>query len=226
MSGVLGRIEQLLDESVAVHEYLIPERDAQALYALAAVDWEGLQEIFKKGRPRTATERLRSLLSAWVTALARLNPVRVDLVERFEKLVADYNAGSINTERFFQELLKFTNALTEEEDRAVSMGLTEEQLPIFDLLMRPAPDLSEDEKPYVKRVAEELLTVLRQEKLVLDWHTAQNTRAAVRVAVEETLDRLPEKFTRPIYIAKCNAVYERVFDSYRDDGRSVYDLAA
>ncbi len=96
---------------------------------------------------------------------------------------------------------------------------------MFDLLMRPAPDLSEDEKSQVKRVAEELLVVLRTEKLVLDWSKEPTTRAAVRVAVEETLDRLPERFTRPIYIQKCNAVYEHVFDSYSDDGHSVYDLA-
>jgi type I restriction enzyme R subunit len=84
--------------------------------------------------------------SARITALVRLNPVRVDLVERFEKLVADYNAGSINTETFFQELLNFSTKLTAEEARSLSEGLTEEQLAIFDLLMRPAPELSDDEK--------------------------------------------------------------------------------
>ena len=146
VSGVLGRVEQLLDESVAAQEYLIPDSEAEALFDLAAVDWQGLEEAFRQGRPRTAAQRLRSLLSARITALVRLNPVRVDLVERFEKLVADYNAGSINTETFFQELLEFSSDLTEEEARALSEGLTEEQLAIFDLLMRPAPELSDDEK--------------------------------------------------------------------------------
>ena len=78
----------------------------------------------------------------------------------------------------------------------MSEDLTEEQLAIFDLLVRPAPELSDDEKSQVKRVAEELLTVLKRRKLVLDWRKEQATRAAVRVAVEETLDRLPEKYTR------------------------------
>jgi type I restriction enzyme, R subunit len=55
---------------------------------------------------------------------------------------------------------------------------------------------------------------------------AQTTRAAVRLAVQETLDRLPDKFTRPIYAQKCDAVYQHVFDSYWDDGHSVYDRAA
>ena len=65
----------------------------------------------------------------------------------------------------------------------------------------------------MKRVAEELLAILKHDKLVLDWRKEQNTRAAVRVAVEETLDRLPEKFTRPIYAQKCDVVYQHVFDS-------------
>jgi type I restriction enzyme, R subunit len=78
----------------------------------------------------------------------------------------------------------------------------------------------------VKGVAEELLAVLKREKLVLDWRKEQRTRAAVRVTVDETLDRLPEKYTRQIYALKCDAVYQHVFDSYWDDGRSVYSLAA
>src|SRR5439155_12366330 len=100
-------------------EYLIPDSDVEALFDLAAVDWQGLQEAFGHGRPRTAAQRVRSLLSARLTALVRLNPARVDLVERFEKLVADYNAGSLNTEQFFQALLKFRNVLTDEEARAL-----------------------------------------------------------------------------------------------------------
>ena len=48
----------------------------------------------------------------------------------------------------------------------------------------------------------------------------------VRVTVEETLDRLPQKFTRQLYVQKCDAVYQHIFDSYWDDGHSVYDWAA
>ncbi len=226
ISEVMGKVEQLLDESVAAQEYLIPPSEAKALFDLAAVDWKALEDTFKQGRPRTAAQRLRSLLSARIAALVRLNPARVDLVERFEKLVAEYNAGSINTERFFQELLAFSKGLTEEESRALSEGLTEEQLAVFDLLMRPAPPLSDAKTAQVKRVAQELLTALKRDKLVLDWRKQQGTRAAVRVAVEETLDQLPEAFTRPLYAQKCDAVYQHVFDSYWDDGRSVYDRVA
>ena len=226
VSGVMARVEQLLDESVAANAYLIPASEADALFDLAGVNWEGLEEAFKQGRPRTAAERLRSLLSARITALVRLNPMRVDLVERFETLVADYNAGSMNVEAFFKELLAFRKMLSDEEARALSEGLDEEHLAVFDLLMRPAPELTPDETDEVKKVADELLEILKHGKLVLDWRKQQSTRAAVRVAIEETLDRLPEVYERKIYAQKCDVVYQHVFDSYWDDGRSVYELAA
>lgn len=226
VSGVMGRVEQLLDESVAAQEYLIPPSEAKARFDLGLVDWKALEDAFKEDRPRTAAQRLRSLLSARIAALVRLNPARVDLVERFEKLVANYNAGSLNTEKFFQELLAFSKGLTEDESRALAEGLSEEQLAVFDLLTRPTLQLSDAGRAQVKRVAEELLTILKRDKLVLDWRKQQGTRAAVRVTVEETLDRLPEAYTRQLYAQKCDAVYQHVFDSYWDDGRSVYDRAA
>ena len=226
VSGVLGRVEQLLDESVAANAYLIPAGDVNALFDLATVDWDGLEDAFKQGRPRTAAQRLRSLLSARLTRLTRLNPLRADLVDRFEKLVADYNAGSINTETFFKQLVAFKNDLTEEEARALAEGLDEEHLAVFDLLTRPAPELSDAERTQVKKVADELLAVLKRGKLVLDWRKQQATRAAVRVAIEETLDRLPDAYSRQIYAQKCDAVYQHVFDAYWDDGHSVYELAA
>ena len=107
---VLGNVEQLLDESVAAQEYLIPPSETRSLFDLAVVDWRGLEEAFRQGRPRTAAQRLRSLLSARISALVRLNPSRVDLVERFEKLVEEYNQASVNTEEFFQELLQFARS--------------------------------------------------------------------------------------------------------------------
>jgi type I restriction enzyme, R subunit len=226
VSGVMAQIEQLLDESVAANAYFIGSEERKSLMDLSGVDWDNVKAMFASGRQRTAAQKLRSMLTARITNLTRLNPTRVDLHERFQRLLDQYNAGSLNVEQYFDELVKLSRSLTEEEARAVSAGLTEEQLAVFDLLTRPGPDLSADEEAQVKRVAEEVLAVLKREKLVLDWRKEQRTRAAVRVTVEETLDRLPEKYTRQIYAQKCDAVYQHVFESYFDDGRSVYDGVA
>ncbi len=40
------------------------------------------------------------------------------------------------------------------------------------------------------------------------------------------LDELPEKYDAELFREKCHAVYLHVFDSYWDNGRSVYDAVA
>jgi type I restriction enzyme R subunit len=165
-------------------------------------------------------------VAAKVAILATLNPARADWAERFQQLIDQYNAGSVNVEEFFKRLVEFTKALNNEDRRALAENLSEEQLAIYDLLVRPAPELTEAERAQVKKVAESLLVLLKREKLVLDWRKEQQARAAVRLAVEEQLDQLPEKFTTDLYEQKCSAVYEHIYDSYWDDGRSVYDQAA
>lgn len=226
ITSVTAQIEQLLDESVAADAYLIGSDERKALMDLSQVNWDTITAMFQAGRQRTAAQKLRALLSARVATLTRLNPTRVALAERFQRLLDDYNAGSINVQTFFDELVKFSHALDDEEARALAQGLTEEQQAVFDLLTRPDPGLSGDEERQVKRVAEEMLAILKRDKLVLDWRKEQQTRAAVRLAVEETLDQLPEKYTRQLYAQKCDAVYQHVFDNYWDDGRSVYDRVA
>ena len=49
-----------------------------------------------------------------------MNPTRVDLYERFQKLLDDYNSGSLNVETYFKELVEFSRALDQEKARAVT----------------------------------------------------------------------------------------------------------
>ncbi|MCH7761488.1 DUF3387 domain-containing protein, partial [candidate division TA06 bacterium] len=77
----------------------------------------------------------------------------------------------------------------------------------------------------VKAVAHDLLETLKQEKLVIDWRKKQQSRASVKVAIEVTLDRLPDVFSIDLYREKVEKVYQHVYDSYFGEGRSVYAAA-
>ena len=61
---------------------------------------------------------------------------------------------------------------------------------------------------------------------LLDWRKKQQSRAAVRLTIEEQLDQLPEKFAAEVYQQKCDLVYQHVYESYYGGGRSVYETAA
>jgi type I restriction enzyme, R subunit len=78
------------------------------------------------------------------------------------------------------------------------------------------------EEREVKKIAKEVLQKLKSEKLVLDWKKRQATRAAVLYTIETVLDELPRTYTPEIYQAKCNVVYQHVFDSYSGLGKNLY----
>lgn len=158
--------------------------------------------------------------------MVRVNKTRADYLEKFRALINSYNSGSRNIEEVFKELLSLSNILTEEQTRHVRENLSEEELTIFDILTRPAPDLSSDERTEVKKVAHALLEKMRS-LLVIGWRQRVTARAKVRMAIEDVLDEgLPLPYGKGEYENKCAAVFEHLYESYQGDGKSVFSEAA
>jgi hypothetical protein len=67
-----------------------------------------------------------------------------------------------------QQLLQLSKTLTAEQQRHVCENLTEEELTVFDILTRPAPVLSAEERGEIKKVPHILLERLKS-VLTLDW---------------------------------------------------------
>ncbi len=153
--------------------------------------------------------------------MVSLNRTRTDLMEKFKKLIDEYNSG-LDVDGFFAKLVTFVDELTEEEDRGVAEQLSEEELALFDILTKPEFDMTDTEKDEVKKVARSLLQTLKEAKLVLDWRKKQRSRADVDSTVKNVLDELPRAYTPEIYQQKCDLVYQHVFDSYQGEGKSIY----
>ena len=121
-----------------------------------------MRKRFKESKHKnTDLEVLKAAIRAQLEKLIRLNRTRADFAEKFEELIESYNAGSRNIEELFEELLKLSRSLNEEQQRHVRENMTEEELVIFDILTRPAPELSAEERAEVKKVARELLARLK-----------------------------------------------------------------
>ena len=179
------------------------------------------------GRIVLLDSEIAALLKQRAIAAAGRNPTRHDLVERIEELIADYNAGSLNIDEYLRRLIELSQSLTAEEHRAVGEGLTEEELAIFDLLTRPEPVLTDDEREVVKAGAKRLLAHLH-DKMVLDWRRKAATTAEVRTTIRGVLDAdLPaDPYPPGVFDAKVQAVFDHVATVYGDDGTSVYDGSA
>jgi type I restriction enzyme R subunit len=224
ISQVKAAVEEILDESIGTLKYVIPE--SNQLIDLSQIDFDALKAQFDKGYKHTEAEKLKGAIASQLTQMVRLNKSRMNYLDKFQQMIDEYNAGSRNVETFFTELVEFAQELKVEDKRAISENLEEEELAIVDLLTKPDITLTEKEKLEVKKVAKELLSTLKQEKLVLDWRRRQQSKAAVKVAIEEILDQLPESYPTDVYQRKCEEVYQHVYESYSGPGRSIYTSAA
>jgi len=220
ISSVKEAIEDLLDESIASEGYIIQPGDK--VVDLSEIDFEALKKKFAKSRKRIEAEKLRGSINSKLKKMIRLNRTRLDYLERFQQMIDEYNAGSINVDELFNRLVTFAQELTAEEKRGIAEQLSEEQLAVFDLLTKPDMKLTKTEVQQVKKVAQGVLVKLKREKIVLDWRKRQQSRAAVRLCVEEVLDELPQAYTPELYQKKCDIVYQHIYDSYFGPGRDLY----
>ncbi|NBO30312.1 MAG: type I restriction endonuclease subunit R, partial [Cyanobacteria bacterium WB6_1B_304] len=219
IATILKQIGELLDDSITglrIREGGPPPID------LSKINFEALAERFKQSKHKnTDLEALKAVIEAKLEKLLRLNRTRTDFAEKFEALIESYNNGSRNIEQLFEELLKLSNSLDEEQERHVRENLSEEELVIFDILTGPAPQLTTAERDEVKRVAKDLLTRLKQ-LLVLNWRQKFAARSTVKLAIEDTLDSLPAAYDRPLFAQKCSALFEHVYESYPERNAGVY----
>ncbi|MGI8457364.1 MAG: type I restriction endonuclease subunit R, partial [Propionibacteriaceae bacterium] len=224
---VTDAVDALLDRSVGAQEYVIRAaaegRMRDPLINLSQIDFEGLAAKFA-GRERAETDRLAQLLRQQAIGAATRNPSRYELVERIEQLISDYNAGSVNIDEYLRRLIELSQTLTEEEERSVREGLTEEELAIFDLLTQPDPVLTDDEREQVKASAKKLLDHLH-DKLVQDWRRKVDVKNDVDSTIRRVLDQaLPvTPYTLDIFKLKVQLVFDHVLTAYGDDGQSAYD---
>ena len=220
ISGVMGGIGKVLDASIT--GVAMPAKAAPVIN-LSKIDFEALGKRFKDAKHKnTELEVLKAAIRAQLEKLIQLNKTRADFQEKFETLINDYNTGSRNIEQLFGDLVNLSRALNDEQLRHVRENMTEEELVVFDILTRPAPELSPEETAEVKKVARELLTKLKQ-VLVINWRQKSTARAQLKLAIEDTLETgLPQAYTKDFYKQKCSAVFEHVFESYPERNAGVY----
>jgi type I restriction enzyme, R subunit len=220
ISEVLGGIVKTLDASVS--GVAIPTTTGTIL-DLSMIDFEALSARFKKSESQnTDLEVLKAAIRAQLEKMIELNPTRADFREKFEEMIEAYNNGSRNIEDLFNELVNLTRSLSAEQQRHVREQMTEEELVIFDILLKPAPELTTEERTELKKVVKELLVRLKS-LLVIDWRQKSSARSQLKIAIEDVLDSgLPRAFTPELYKQKCSALFEHVYEKYPERGEGVY----
>ncbi len=162
---------------------------------MSQIDLEKLRDEFAKKVRRKATtlQDIREIVEQKLAEMLARNPSRMDYQQKYEELIADYNREKdrVTIEETFRRLVELVNSLDEEQKRATKEGLGEDELALFDLLLKDGLDKTSRER--VKQASRELLASIKARLAELDrfWEKEQ-TKADVEVFIlDEVFASLP-----------------------------------
>lgn len=200
--------------------YLIA--DSQEL-DLSKIDFEKLRAQFKERKHKHIEfADLRELMDVKLKQMLAQNKTRGSFLQDFQRVIDDYNSGSMSIEQAYAELIKQAKGLSKEQERAAKMDMTEAQMELFDLLKKDK--LSQKEEKAVKKAATELLEKLSDAKnkiLIQEWHREKASQEYVKAAIKRILDEtLPESYDRKVFAMKTDVVFQHFYER-AEAGRGV-----
>ncbi|EKA7363839.1 type I restriction endonuclease subunit R [Vibrio parahaemolyticus] len=190
ISDIIKELHSIVDASIDTTNWISEAKVGEdRIYDISKIDFERLRKEFARSEKKNTTvQSLKQVVESKLARLMMQNPLRTDFQEHYEKLVREYNfeKDRVVIEKTFEALFKFYQDMTHEEKRSMREGLDEETLALFDLLNKPDLDRKELEK--IKKVAIELLDVLKSKRLkISNWRQKESTRDAVKQQIYDFL---------------------------------------
>jgi type I restriction enzyme R subunit len=215
------KLNELLDSSVVgkgdlqdqTHEYII---DNSKQIDLSKLDFNKLRAEFPEKRHKNIEfADLRELMESKLKQMLAQNKTRGSFLERFDKIIEDYNSGSLSIEEAYEDLMKQAEDLSKEQERAAKNGMTEDQQQLFDLLKKEK--LTKEEEKNVKLAATDLLAILFDSKnkiLIQEWHKEKATQEMVKNEIRKVLGALlPEKpYGREEFGEKVDVTFQHFYE--------------
>ncbi len=229
ITDIIRELHAVVDKAINIPEN--KNRDADKLYDISKIDFERLREEFEhSSKKNTTVQNLKDAIEKRLDKMIQQNPLRTDFQEHYEKIVAEYNSEKdrITIEKTFEELMRFVKGLDHETQRAMREGLDEENLVLFDLLVKPG--LSKKDIERIKKVAKDLLEHLKADKLIIDnWREKEATRDSIKIEIHNCLYNdatgLPESYTEDEISQKTEVVFAHIFRVYNTANPEIYATA-
>lgn len=219
------RMSQVLDGSVTANqEFTNYVNDSGFQYKiegtevidLSKIDVEELRKEIKLAKYKAVEiNDLKEYLEKALEQMINRNCTRVKFSERYRRIIDSYNAGGTENEEYYEQLVKLLEELKQEEDRAYTEGLTEEELEIYDLLIA-GKKLNKAEEQKVKLSAKNLYKKIvdnRDILLVVDWYKDEQPRAKFKYEVEVSLNNdLPDSYDKVSFDSKVSLLMNHFVD--------------
>ena len=209
-------INQIVNDHLEIEATMAAEDDPTR-FDISGINFELLRREFAKSREKNLVLKdIQELLQERIAQMLAQNPSRINFYEKYQQIIHDYNNEQnrvtiVTIEKTFEELMKLSNELTEEEKRYVREGFeNDEQLSMYDVLMKD--DLSKDDIKKLKTVAKELLEKIKALLATMDHpFDKQETKAAIIITIRDILwQELPESYSEENITQYRDAVYNYV----------------
>lgn len=214
VSALLQDLYDVVDVAVGTEAHAVKEPPAR--YNLSNIDFSRLRAEFEKTPYKNVVAmNLIEKIEERLAMMVARNPTRVDLYERYQEIVQEYNKDkdAAEIQKVMDDLFAFNDQCGEEEKRYLREGLeSEEQLAVFDLLQKDS--LTKGDREAIKVVAKALLEKLSSGKLQIDhWREKATAQAQVKA---EIIKHLFSSLPAGAYAAseinlKASAVFAHIY---------------
>ncbi len=196
VTEVLKEIHKIVNE--AIRAQAPGEDQAEGLTVdLSQIDFEKLRDEFAKKvkRKHAALQDIRELVEKKLAEMLARNPGRMDYYKKYQAIIADYNREKdrATVEETFAKVAMLVADMDEELQRHVREGLSEEELTLFDMLLKE--NISKADREQLKQASKGLLASLKEHLASMpNWTKNTTTQADVQMFI---LDNLYASLPRP-----------------------------
>lgn len=214
-SAIIQKLNAIVSDAIDVSAD--PASDDK-VFDISKINFDLLRKEFSKSETkRSDVQDVKKVVEDRLRKMLAENPTRTDFQERFDEIVREYNQEKDkNTiEATFEQLMKLTAEMSAESKRYVQEGLeNEEQLAVFDLLLKP--ELSKADIKKIKSVAVSLLQKLeKQMRDVQDIFGKTSTRDRFRQTIYDYL--YDDRTGLPVNVYNENDLHKKtdlIFDFF------------
>lgn len=229
ISALLQSLYEVVDTALTTEGPSTAAVAAQPVkrYDLSKIDFTRLKAEFEKTPHKAVVVlNLQEQLEQRLAAMVAVNPTRVDLYQRYQEIVAEYNRDkdAAEVQKVMDDLFALNDKLNDEEKRYLREGLDNDaQLAVFDLLQKDS--LTKGDREKIKKVAKDLLDTLARGKLQIDhWREKAAAQAQVKAEIIKHLwANLPDgAYAAEEIDLKAGAVFAHIFTTSGGNGTTVY----
>lgn len=211
-------INDIVNEHIETVATIAADDGPSRRFDISGINFELLRREFAKSREKNLIMKdLQDVLQERLAQMMAANPSRINFYEKYQQIIHDYNSEQdrVSIEKTFEDLMKLSNQLSEEERRYVREGFeNDEQLSMFDVLMKD--DLTKEDIKKLKKVAVELLNKIKQQLETMDHpFDKQETKASLIITIRDLLwAELPQSYSDESINYYRDKVYNYVSQRY------------